>query len=147
VSAALVVTELLPEDITLSGQRSYEPVSVNDRQAIDLVAERIVKEVDAVLGIEGGIASPAEEEEHEAECSCSRALPSGTITIEGHEIKIAGLPLIFEREANGGLKPDDTCGARLREVTGVYHAIPVGQESPYELALAEAYRRHLQVSR
>lgn len=141
VSAALVVSEVLPADMQLSGERSGRKLTSTDLAAVGLVAGRIAREVDAVLAAGGGTAVPIDESA-EAVCSCARPLPSGELNVNGRAVHIAGLPLIFQRLASEGLKPDETCGVRLLEVTKIYHPISTDEEPLFEATLAEAYKAY-----
>lgn len=140
VSASLVVSELLPEGSRLSGALSYARLTEADRTAVELVAERIAREVDVLVGSSWSSGSPSQEEGTETTCACASALPVGEIEVGDTVVRVVGLPLIFEQLAANGLAADETCGPRLLEAVRIYHPIPAGEEGQYEAALAKAYR-------
>lgn len=142
VSAALVVSEILDGKVKLSGERSYRKLTSTDLEAVDLVADRLAQEVDAVLSTTKEGTLDQVESHGESVCSCARPLPIGEIAVDGRAVRIAGLPLIFEQLAGSGLPPDSASGPRLLEVVKIYHPIAPVEEKRFEAALLEAYRAY-----
>jgi uncharacterized metal-binding protein len=145
VSASLVVTDILGERVR-GCHRSTRDAGSADEQAVWLVAERIVAEVDHL----SGQATPAETREDSAAraggtcCSCSGPAPNGTLVVNGRSVPINGLPLIFQHLRKKGLQPDDSGAAALLETVRVYHAIDPREEAEYRNALVAAYRSFCQ---
>ncbi|MGQ9674842.1 MAG: putative zinc-binding protein [Chloroflexota bacterium] len=141
VSAALVVSDILNGQVKLSGERSCRKLSSADLEAVELVADRIAQEVDAVLSAQGSALDQVEDYA-EGVCSCARPLPVGEIAVDGRRVRIAGLPLIFEQLAGSGLQPNDASGPRLLELAKIYHPIAPTEESRFQAALVDAYRAY-----
>ena len=138
VSGALVVTDILGTSNEGCHCSSRE-LSEEDTAAVWAVAERIAGEVDRVL------AASAPHEATSAEgsatsCGYSTPVRSGTISINGQERNIHGLPLIFEQCAERGVPASDADGSALLDVVKIYHSIAPEDEPEYRLALVQAYQ-------
>lgn len=138
VGAALVVSAIIGDGFP-GCQRSLRSQGVDDKAAVWAVADRIAAEVDALLAQQTGCAPAGDSG---ASCSCSRSLPGGTITVGGAEVKIAGLPVIFDQLAAAGLAADAGAGSDLLRAVSVYYPIPAGEAEAYREALVTAYQAH-----
>ena len=111
-----------------------------DKEAVWAVAERIVAEVDTVLG-EVAPGDLAVTEGSVAQCACSSPLPGGKLTIKGKTVRIPGLPLIFEQCAvtrHRGERQRRCVLARRGE--DIYHGVAPEEEAEYRSALVAAYQ-------
>ena len=138
VSGALVVTDILGTSSEGCHCSSRE-LSEQDTAAVWAVAERIAAEVDRVLAV----SAPREVTSAEGSaisCGCSTPTPGGTITINGQERQIAGLQLIFDQCAAGGVPADGGDGAALLNAVKIYHRVEREEEAEYQKALLHAYR-------
>lgn len=138
VSSALVVTDILGTR-ALDCHCSCRDASQPDREAVWAVAERIAAEVDTVLA-EGATHNGTSTVTNGAQCSCSRPMPGGTLTIAGAAVSIPGLALIFEQCAERNIPADTTGSAALLDAVKIYHRILPEEEAAYRSALLAAYQ-------
>jgi len=148
VSAALVITELLPEGHRGSGRVSTRATDGSDEAAVQEVARVIAEQVDAIL------ASPPHPPTGESAaasscgCGCGTSLPVGAIEVGGQSVTIPGLPLMLQQCAQEGVMAEAADAAeRLVQVVGIYHPIPDHERSGYARALLAAYRDFLESRR
>lgn len=139
VSAALVVTDMLNGEYPCCVRNSRQRGEV-DREAVWVVAETLAATVDQVLeeAGEGG-----ECGDDAAACACSRPMPGGKVTINGEEITIPGLQMIFGHLAEMGLAPTPENASQILETVAIYHPIPDDERNDYEQALLAAYQAHV----
>ena len=138
MSGALVVTDILGTS-NQGCHCSSRELSDQDTAAVWAVAERIAAEVDRVLAV----SAPREmtsAERSAISCGCSTPTPGGTITINGQEKQIPGLPLIFEQCAAGGVPADGGDGSALLNAVKIYHRVEGEEEAEYKKALLHAYQ-------
>jgi uncharacterized metal-binding protein len=139
VAASLVVTDMLGDRVAQC-HRSSRDYDQTDEEAVWLVAERIVAEVDALSAVvsdaEPMAASPS------ASCGCACGAPSteGTLKLKGKSITVSALPLIFNHLRQQGVAPGAGSVDRLLETVRIYHAIESAEEPLYVEALATAYQ-------
>ncbi|MEN6545508.1 MAG: putative zinc-binding protein [Armatimonadia bacterium] len=138
VSAALVVSDMLNGEYPNCARNSRQRGEV-DREAIWVVAETIAAAVDQVLA-----ETEAAEEcgSDDASCACSRPLPGGMIVVNGQEVTIPGLKMIFSHLVDTGVAAVPENAARILEMVAVYHPIPEKEKGAYQEALLEAYQKH-----
>ena len=139
VSAALVVNEML------NGQypgcvRSGRARGEVDKEAVWVVAETIAATVDDVLA-EAGCGAGRDGAADEG-CACSRPLPDGKVTVQGEEVTIPGLPVIFDHLRESGVQPDADSAPQVLETVAVYFEVPESQRQAYQDALGTAYAEH-----
>jgi hypothetical protein len=135
VSAALVVSEMLNGEYPTCTRNSRQRGEV-DREAVWMVAEKIAATVDQVLAEAGAVDKCATEDEG---CACSRPLPGGKIVVNGQEITIPGLLMIFGHLVETGVAADADNAARILETVAVYHPVPEAEADGYREALSAAY--------
>jgi uncharacterized metal-binding protein len=138
VSAALVVTDMLngeyPDCVRDSRQRGEV-----DKEAVWVVAETIAATVDQVLAEAGG---GDESGDDAAACACSRPMPGGKLTVNGEEITIPGLQMMFGHLAETGVAPEPQNAGQILETVAVYHPIPDEDKAAYQEGLLAAYQEH-----
>ena len=138
VSVSLVVPEILKS--RLSGCHcSTQALTEEDTEAVWTVAERIVAEVDAILGAPSEQGTQSADKPGSGSCSCSSPLHGGTIQLNGRTVSIAGLPLIFAQCVERGVSTDGG-GEALLETVRIYHSVPAVEEAEYQRALLRAYQ-------
>jgi len=167
VSSALVVTEVVGET-AVDCPRSGRAASPARDEAVRVVAERIAAEVDAVLArlaagagqepaqaaaiVErpeqtAGTQERAETQEPagvaEPVCSCMQSLPSGVVVVDGREVEVCGLPLVFDQLTKKGVRGEESDARQILELTKVFQYVPPEEEEAYRGALLEAYRAFL----
>lgn len=122
------------------------------QELMSLMAEETARQVDTVFEKtwsrrEGVFAEekPAEEpqEERVATCSCGSGIPIQHIQIDGEDIVVVALPLIYKNFQENGAPADDQTAAKLLEMVKIYNRIAPEQESEYQAALLRYYRSHI----
>jgi hypothetical protein len=83
------------------------------------------------------VTSPGEAKE--ATCSCATAIPVQKIEVDGREVSLAALPLIFAQLREQGKAATAATGRELLELVRVYNPVPDGADGSYEAALAREY--------
>ena len=121
--------------------------------AVDATAERMALVVDELLGkrwsrSDGEFFEPEEsaelQEETEATCACGSGIPIQIVSIDGQEVTLIGLPLIFEQFQEDQKQPSDELKQELLETVKVYNPVPVGAEEPYAETIMREYDEFLQ---
>lgn len=141
VSASLVVSDILG-DRAKRCHRSSRDADNADEEAVWLVAERIVAEVDTLMGSQRRSESAGAPPAGAACCACGGPSPEGTLEINGQPVTVNGLPLIFQHLHKKGLRPGDGCADTLLNTTRIYHAIADNEEAAYREALRAAYEKY-----
>lgn len=144
VEASLVVSEILGE--RLAGCHcSQRHLDKHDEEAVWVVSERIAAAVDDLL--QSGRApqeSPSTGAARAAPglCSCGsgKPAPEGAVRVNGRDVAIPALPLIFQQQARRGLEPGDASADQLLEAVCIYHPIATEEQSSYRSALVGAYQ-------
>jgi hypothetical protein len=117
---------------------------------VDAVAEQTAAQVDALLGKgwsrrEGKFsqaeASQEPAEEVAATCACGSGIPIQTITVNGQEITLAALPLIFQNFRDAQKPPSTPVTVEMMEMVKIYNGI----EPESELAVRHEVERAYQV--
>lgn len=121
-------------------------------QAVDATAEKIAVLVDELLDkrwdrragtfIEPQIIVPSQNidaTEKGATCSCGSGIPIQRIIIQGQEITLLALPLIFQQFREAGNPPGDATLREMMDTVKIYNPIPVEDEPAYMAAILHAY--------
>lgn len=138
VAAALVVSDMLNGEYPSCTRNSRQRGEV-DREAVWVVAETIAATVDQVLAEAGATDECGADD---AGCACSRPLPGGVVVVNGQEIPIPGLKMIFGHLVETGVAAKLDNAARILETVAVYHPIPDADKDAYREALSAAYQKH-----
>lgn len=144
VAASLVVSEILGD--RLAGcHRSQRHLDKHDEEAVWVVSERIAAAVDDLLQSGRATQEPSATDAAPAAagvCSCGsgKPAPEGVLRVNGRDVVIPGLPLIFEQQARRRLEPGDPSGDQLLAAVGIYHPISSEEQSSYRAALVGAYQ-------
>ncbi len=146
-TATLVVSELIAE-AGLSAIEGRRCLNDAGRRAVDLVAECAAQLVDRILeGKDVGAAASAEglgasaNAMPAATCSCGSGVPVTRVTIEGRQVELLALPLIFRQLRNEGGRPDDWDSLqKLMETVKIYNEVPPDEELAYQQVVAREFR-------
>jgi hypothetical protein len=144
-AASIVVSELLGDGQEPLG--TARRLSGDGMRAVDAVAAEMVRQVNAILGTESGRRSGDEVpgpvaatlEPVVATCSCGSGIPIQAIVIDGREVRVVALPLIFGRFRGDGRTSGPGTTADLIEAVRIYNPIPPGDEAPWGRAIAREY--------
>jgi uncharacterized metal-binding protein len=146
-AANLVVSDLVSE-YGLDAPQGCRRLNVAGLQAVDLAAERMVRIVDDLLEKRwsrrtGEIIQPQEIEEVQepvqATCSCGSGIPVQAVSINGQEITLIALPLIFEQLREAGKLPSESILKELMDTVKVYNPVPESEEGEYAAAILQEY--------
>lgn len=154
-AASLNVKDLLVEYKLEApqGKRRLNPAGL---RAVDLTAEKLAAMVDKLLGNPwsrvAGELMPLEtigddrqevvSQAQVATCACGSGIPIQAVIIEGKEVTIVGLPLIFQQFYEAGKGPTTANLVELLETVKIYNPFPAGEEHVYSQAISEAYRAY-----
>jgi uncharacterized metal-binding protein len=151
-AASIVVTDAIQTNALGTARR----LSDTGMQAVNVVADQVAQQVDELLGIQwdrkqgqpSEAAQPAEESEAKiATCSCGSGIPIQQVLVDGQEVTLIALPLIFEQFRDAGKLPGDGTKAELMETVRVYNPIPDGQQAAYAQAIMREYAAFCQEER
>jgi len=142
-SASIVVSELVTET-GIEEPHGCRNLDQAGMVAVEMTAGRVAEQVDTLLEKRWNRRSGAFEEEEitpksgqtkEVTCSCASAIPVQKIEVDGQEVTLAALPLIFAQLREQGKSAKDVAGRELLELVRVYNPIPEGADASYEAAL------------
>lgn len=145
-AASLVVTEIVAEQ-GLEQPQGCRRLDAAGMAAVEATAERLAGLVDTLLGQawdrrRGAVMATMEQPQGEAietTCACGSAIPVTLLTVNGHQVRLIALPLIFEQFHQAGRPPGDGLARELLETVRIYNPIPAEQEAAYAEALLRAY--------
>lgn len=146
-AASLVISELVAEN-RLSAPEGCRQLNEAGLRAVELAAERMAEMVDELLERRWSrrngeiIATEKIKEAQEpvqATCSCGSGIPVQKVTIDGQEVSLVALPLIFEQMREAGKPASQGITRELLETVKVYNPIPPGAEEAYTAAILDEY--------
>ena len=74
-----------------------------------------------------------------ATCSCGSGIPIQNVRIDGADVQLIALPLIFARFRNNGRPADESVESELMQAVAIYNLIPEGREAAYAKAILREY--------
>jgi uncharacterized metal-binding protein len=80
-----------------------------------------------------------DEDGKEAACSCGSGIPVQKVQINGQEVTLIALPLIFEQFQMEGKALTKETGRELFEAVKIYNPVPDGDDERYQEALLQTY--------
>jgi uncharacterized metal-binding protein len=160
-AASVMVRDLVAENglDQVEGKRRLNAAGL---QAVEVTAERIAALVDdllekrwdrragtfagaqdtTVLLSEASEASAAQdraETEKAATCSCRSGIPIQKMNIEGQEVTLVALSLIFQQFREACKSPGDATLHEMMETVKIYNPIPAEAEPVYRAAILREY--------
>jgi len=154
-AASIVVSELVSES-GLEQPHGCRKLDQAGMQAVEMTAARVAEQVDTLLEqrwnrrsgeFEVGAPVTGPGEAKEATCSCASAIPVQKIEVDGREVTLAALPLIFAQLQEQGKVATAATGRELLELVRVYNPIPEGADASYEAALVHEYNAFCQAEK
>lgn len=146
-AASVVVTDLLVEH-GLGKPEGARRLNAAGLQAVEATSQRVIELVDDLLGkhwnrlagefVEEDQQSEAQEPV-EATCSCGSGIPIQKVEINGQEITLIALPLIFQQFRAAGKTPTAATVRELLETVKIYNPVPANEEPDYATALEREY--------
>jgi uncharacterized metal-binding protein len=152
--ASLVVSDLVAEN-GLEKPQGSRRLDNAGQLAVDLTADRMANLVDELLEkrwnrragefADTKTETAAETEETiQATCSCGSGIPIQEIQVNGHNVTIVALPLIFAKLCEDGKTPSKGTQQELLEMVRIYNPIPDGADESYAEALLREYQTFCQ---
>jgi hypothetical protein len=121
-------------------------------QAVDLLAQEIVDQVDQILGqkwdrrkgefelpIVGNETNTEIKETVQATCSCGSGIPIQKVLINGNEVTLIALPVILQQFREAGKAPGTETVTELLDLLKIYNPIPSEEEPIYREMLLKEY--------
>jgi hypothetical protein len=146
-AGSIVVSDLINQQ-HLGKPEGKRKLNQAGMQAVDIVAEQVAGQVDQLLGKawsrrEGKFDQPESSEESneavQATCSCGSGIPIQKLDINGKEITLVALPIIFQNFWEGKKLPSDTVVLEIMEMVKIYNGIDPADEPGMTKAVANAY--------
>lgn len=142
-AVGIVVTDLIAEHGLQhpQGRRTLNPAGM---QAVERTAELAAQKVDDLLGKtwsrgEGKFADEQTQEEGVATCSCGSGIPIQKVVVNGQEITLVALPLIFQNFFQQGKTPNDEVVHEIMSMIKIYNAIDPAEETDIKTVVLKAY--------
>jgi hypothetical protein len=149
-AASIMVRDLVAENGLgqPEGRRRLNPAGL---QAVDATAERMTALVDEILGkhwdrsagsfveLQMVASQSPEESEKQATCSCGSGIPIQKVQINGQEVTLVALPLIFQQFREAGKQPLDVTGKELLDTVKIYNPVLADEEEAYLAVLLQEY--------
>ncbi len=141
VQVSLNVSDILGDRVAKC-HRSARDFDRSDEEAVFLLAERIAAEVDSLSqAIPENEVSP-NPGTTSCGCSCGSPPPEANIQLDGKNVAVNGLPLIFAHLHKQGLRPGPGCAEQVLQTASIYHEIRDEDRESYRGALAAAYEAY-----
>lgn len=149
-AAGFVVTDLIKLQ-GLDQPRSCRKLDAAGLKAVEVVAQELAEKVDQLLGRawsrkDGAFTEPDQsqqpQEEVQATCSCGSGIPIQKVLIDGQEMTLVALPLIFQNFFENGKAPDNLSGKEILEMVKIYNDITPEIEPVVEQVMIEEYTKY-----
>jgi uncharacterized metal-binding protein len=154
-AASIVVTDLVnqngverPQGARHLNDAGMKAVALTASKVVDLVDELLEKKWNRRAGelIEletipvGQVAE--QQVPVEATCSCGSGIPVRKVMVEGQQVTLVALPLIFEQFREAGKQPSHGTARDLLDTVKIYNPIPSGTEETYAEILLREYETY-----
>jgi hypothetical protein len=123
------------------GLRKLNPAGM---QAVERTAEFAAGKVDELLGKawnrrEGMFDGEPAQEEAVATCSCGSGIPIQKVLVNGQEMTLVALPLIFQNVFQLGKAPGKGVANEIMDMVKIYNGIDAAVEADVAAVVLEAY--------
>jgi uncharacterized metal-binding protein len=153
-AASVVVDELVAEH-GLSSPQGRRRLNEAGLQAVEVTAKQVASLVDEILGkrwsrrrgdfIE---AEPLPKETAQdpvvATCSCGSGVPIQKVSIDGQDMTLIALPLIFDQFRQADKPATQDTARELLETVKIYNPVPASAEENYLKAILREYSLFLE---
>ena len=145
-AVGIVVTDLIAEQ-GLEQPHGCRKLNAAGMQAVEHTAELAASKVDELLGKswsrrEGKFSGEPAQEERVATCSCASGIPIQAVQVNGQEMTLVALPLIFQNLFQLGKVPGNEVAHEIMVQVKIYNAIEPNIETDVEVAVFEAYTNY-----
>lgn len=152
--AATVVVRQVVAESSLGQPQGKRRLNHAGMQAVDATAARITSLVDELLAKpwnrrEGSLievpsapATPDPESKtaKDATCACGAGIPVQKALLDGEEVTLLALPLIFEQFREAGKAPSESVARELLQTVKVYNPVPADMDERYATMLLREYK-------
>lgn len=151
-AAGIVVTDLIKKHDLQKPQGSRQ-LNEAGLQAVEVAAEEVAAKVDELLGKswsrrEGEFAETPQPDQNQEEvvatCSCGSGIPIQVVEVDGQEMTIVALPLIFQNFFEKGKIPNTGLSPEILETVKIYNDISAELEPVVAKALIKEYASYCQ---
>jgi uncharacterized metal-binding protein len=151
-AASIMIREVIAEN-GLPQPEGRRCLNASGLQAVDATAQKIATSVDELLGkqwnrkagsfVDLGSVLPLsgnqKETEKAATCSCGSGIPVQKVQIDGQDVTLIALPLIFKQFRQEGKQPSEACARELLDTVKIYNPVPAGMVERYLEVLQQEY--------
>jgi hypothetical protein len=151
-AASIVVTDLVVQQ-NLGQPRGKRQLDDAGLRAVDAVAGQAADLVDELLGKtwsrrEGEFAGESHPEEPTeavvATCSCGSGIPIQKVQVNGKEMTLVALPLIFQNIQEANKAPSDQTTAEIMDMIKIYNPIERSDEAGLLPVIEQEYQIYWQ---
>ena len=126
-AVGIVVTDLVVER-GIDQPQGRRKLNADGMKAVEQTAELVASKVDKLLGKawnrrEGKFTGEPAQEEEIATCSCGSGIPVQKVQVNGQEMVLVALPLIFQNLYQLGKVPEPETANEILETVKIYNAV------------------------
>lgn len=147
-AAGIVVADVVSE-AGLDQPEGLRRLNAAGLQAVEATAQHMAFLVDDLLGkrwsrrqgafVGEVIPVEAKDSSKTATCACGSGIPIQTVVINGDEVTLIALPILFEQFQEAGKPPTAGTASALLDQVKIYNQVPGDLEAAYLSALQRAY--------
>lgn len=139
----IVVSDLVAEE-GLEQPQGRRKLNASGMQAVERTADLTASKVDELLGKawsrrEGKFAGEPVQEEAVATCSCGSGIPIQKVQVNGQEMTLVALPLIFQNIFQQGKTSGNDVANEIMAMVKIYNAVDPAVEADLQAVVLEAY--------
>ena len=151
-AASIVVSELIGKK-GFEAPKGLRKLNQAGERLTEVIAERIALQVDELLGktwsrksgeFKPTYTEPATDESKEATCACGSGIPVQTILVDGCELTLVALPLIFENIYQTHQDPSPQAVNEIIEMVKIYNPVDSTQPNSLRIAIQNAFQTYCQ---
>ena len=145
-AVGIVVNDLIAE-LSLDSLQGRRKLNAVGMQVVERTAELAVSKVDELLGKawsrrEGNFEDEPAQEEGVATCSCGSGIPIQKVQVNGQEMTLVALPLIFQNVFQLGKAPGNEVAHEIMEIVKIYNPVDPAIEAAVKVVVLEAYANY-----
>jgi len=145
-AVGIVVNDLIAE-LSLDSLQGRRKLNAVGMQVVERTAELAVSKVDELLGKawsrrEGNFEDEPAQEEGVATCSCGSGIPIQKVQVNGQEMTLVALPLIFQNVFQLGKAPGNEVAHEIMEMVKIYNPVDPAIEAAVKVVVLEAYANY-----
>ncbi len=147
-AASVVVTDIV-ENCGIGQVVGLRRLNEAGQQAVTETAVHVANLVDTLLDkkwsrrqgrfIEAETIPLDVQQPQEATCACGSGIPVQTVQIDGEDVTLVALPVLFEQFQQAGRRPSPETAAELLEQVKIYNPVPAELEDAYRKMLEREY--------